>query len=133
MWRRAKTFLFLNRQLPITTSIFLQSLNRDWTLQYTTRIILFRDIRLSGKRDRGPHRRGGELLVYVKNIYKACVIEKWSSVSETNFQQLWLKVQSLSSLRVESQLFGLLPVLLYHLHFACNLATNKYFALILHA
>ena len=26
-------------------------------------------------------------------MYKACVIEKWSSVSESNFQQLWLKVQ----------------------------------------
>ena len=24
---------------------------------------------------------------------KACIIEKWSSVSESNFQQLWLKVQ----------------------------------------
>ena len=43
--------------------------------------------------DRGPHKRGGGVLVYVKDIYKACVIEKWSSVSESNFQQLWLKVQ----------------------------------------
>ena len=45
------------------------------------------------RHDRGPHKRGGGVLVYVKDIYKACVIEKWSSVSESNFQQLWLKVQ----------------------------------------
>ena len=43
--------------------------------------------------DLGPHKRGGGVLVYVKDIYKACVIEKWSSVSESNFQQLWLLVQ----------------------------------------
>ena len=44
------------------------------------------------RQDREPHSRGVELLVYVKNIYKACAIEKWSSESETNFQQPWLKV-----------------------------------------
>ena len=41
--------------------------------------ILFRHIRLSGEIE-GHNRRGGGLLVYIKNIYKACVIEKWSSV-----------------------------------------------------
>ena len=45
------------------------------------------------RQDRGPYKRGGGVLVYVKDIYKACVIEKWSSVSESNFQQLWLLVQ----------------------------------------
>ena len=45
------------------------------------------------RQDRGPHKRGGGVLVYVKDIYKACVIEKWSSVSESNFQQIWSKVQ----------------------------------------
>ena len=35
--------------------------------------------------------RDGGVLVYVKD--KACVIEKWSLVSESNYQQLWLKVQ----------------------------------------
>ena len=44
------------------------------------------------RQDRGPHKRGGGLLVYVKNIYKASLIEKWSSTSESNFQQLWLNV-----------------------------------------
>ena len=45
------------------------------------------------RQNHGPHKRGGGVLLYVNNIYKACVIEKWSSVSETTFQQLWLKVQ----------------------------------------
>ena len=45
------------------------------------------------RQDRGPHKRGGGVLVYVKDIYKVCVIEKWSSVSESNFQQIWSKVQ----------------------------------------
>ena len=39
----------------------------------------------SFRQDRGSHRRGGGVHVYVKNIFKACVIEKWFSVSETNF------------------------------------------------
>ena len=43
--------------------------------------------------DLGPHKRDGGVLVYDKDIYKAYVIEKWSPVSESNFQQLWLKVQ----------------------------------------
>ena len=46
------------------------------------------------RQDRRPYtyRRGGGVLVYVENIYKACVTEKWPSVSESNFQQLWLKL-----------------------------------------
>ena len=44
------------------------------------------------RRDRRPYRRGGGVLVCVENIYKACVTEKWPSISESNFQQLWLKV-----------------------------------------
>ena len=45
------------------------------------------------RQDRGLHKRGGGLLVYVKNIYKASVVGKWSTMSESNFQQLWLNVQ----------------------------------------
>ena len=44
------------------------------------------------RQDRGSHKKGGGLLVYVKNIYMAWAIEKWSSVTESNFQKLWLKV-----------------------------------------
>ena len=44
-----KFYIFLNRQLPLTASISLQSLSPGWTVQYVTRIFLFRDIRLSGK------------------------------------------------------------------------------------
>ena len=39
--RRGKICIFLNRQLPITTSISLQSLGLGWTLQCTTRIFFF--------------------------------------------------------------------------------------------
>ena len=57
-------------------------------------IVCDADILISGystfRQDKGPHKRDSRLLVYVKNIFKACVIEKWSSVPETNFQQLWL-------------------------------------------
>ena len=45
------------------------------------------------RQDQGLHKRGGGLLVYVKSIYKASVVEKWSSMSVSNFQQLWLNVQ----------------------------------------
>ena len=45
------------------------------------------------RQDRGLLKRGGGLLVSVKNIHKPSVIEKWSLLSESNFQQLWLKVQ----------------------------------------
>ena len=44
------------------------------------------------RQDRGSHEKGGGSLVYLKNIYMAWAIEKWSSVTESNFQQLWLKV-----------------------------------------
>ena len=51
------------------------------------------DIRITGYRmfrqDRGSHKKEGGLLVYVKTIYMAWAIEKWSSVTESNFQQLW--------------------------------------------
>ena len=82
---------FLNRQLPVTTSISLQSAS------WLDRTVCDADILIPGyttfRQDRGPHKRGGGVLVYVKDIYKGCVIEKWSSVSESNFQQLQLKVQ----------------------------------------
>ena len=38
-----------NRQLSAPSTIFLQFLNRGWTLQYVTQIYKFLDIRCSGK------------------------------------------------------------------------------------
>ena len=59
-------------------------------------IVRHADILIPGyttfRQDWRPHRRGGGVIVYVENIYKACLIKKWSSVSESNFQQLWLRV-----------------------------------------
>ena len=40
------------------------------------------------QQDRGEHKCGGGLLVYIKDIYKASTINHLSSVSETDFQQL---------------------------------------------
>lgn len=45
------------------------------------------------RQDRGERKSGGGVAVYVKDIYKASVIKDTSSVSESFFQQLWLKVQ----------------------------------------
>ncbi|KAK2570084.1 hypothetical protein P5673_004829, partial [Acropora cervicornis] len=46
------------------------------------------------RQDRGPHKPGGGLCVYIKENYKVSSMENVSSVSDNNFQQLWLKVQS---------------------------------------
>ena len=55
------------------------------------------DIQISGyilfRQDRGTHKNGGGVVVYVKGTYKASVIKELSTVSDCNFQQLWLKVQ----------------------------------------
>lgn len=55
------------------------------------------DINIPGflmfRQDRGPHKAGGGLVIYVKNTYRVAVMENTSSVSESNFQQLWLKIQ----------------------------------------
>ena len=46
------------------------------------------------RQKRGPHKPGGGLCVYIKKNYKVSSLENVSSVSDNNFQQLWLKVQS---------------------------------------
>ena len=46
------------------------------------------------RQGRGPHKPGGGLCVYIKKNYKVSSMENVSSVSDNNFQQLWLKVQS---------------------------------------
>ena len=46
------------------------------------------------RQDRGPHKLGGGLCVYIKKNYKVSSMENVSSVSDNHFQQLWLKVQS---------------------------------------
>jgi len=44
------------------------------------------------RKDRGERKPGGGV-VYVKNTYKATLLKDLSSVSESFFQQLWIKVQ----------------------------------------
>ena len=39
------------------------------------------------------HKTGGEIVVHVKDVYKASIVTESSSNSDSNFQQLWLKVQ----------------------------------------
>ena len=49
LWRPVRISTFSKTRSSITSTIFLQFLSRGWTLQYVTRIFLFRDIRRSGK------------------------------------------------------------------------------------
>ena len=55
------------------------------------------DISLPGyllfRQDRGVHKSGGGIVVYIKDTFKVSTMEHMSAVSETNFQQLWLKIQ----------------------------------------
>ena len=55
------------------------------------------DIQISGyilfRQDRGTHKKGGGVVVYFKDTFKASVITELSAVFDCNFQQLWLKVQ----------------------------------------
>ena len=85
-WRPVKIFTFL-------TNYDIFTISETWLDPSTCDS----DIHIPGytlfRQDRGLHKRGGGLLVYTKSIYKASVLEEWSSVSERNFQQLWLKVQ----------------------------------------
>ena len=84
---------YLLKQTVTTKHFHIFTVSESWQ----DRTVCDTDILIPGyttfRQDRGPHKRGGGVLVYVKDMYKACVIEKWSSVSESNFQQLWLKVQ----------------------------------------
>ena len=93
LWRRAKINFCLLKQTLTTKNFDMFTVSESWL----DRTVCDADIRIPGytnfRQDRGPHKRGGGVLVYVKDIYKACVIEKWSSVSESNFQQIWSKVQ----------------------------------------
>ena len=84
---------YLLKQTVTSNNFDIFTVSESWL----DRTVCDADILIPGyttfRLDRGPHKRGGGVLVYVKDIYKACVIEKWSSVSESNFQQLQLKVQ----------------------------------------
>ena len=91
LWRHTNIFTFLNRQLPIIALTSLQSLSHGWTIQYVTRIFLFWDIQLSGKIE-GHSREVEEYSFMLKTSARPLPLKKWSSVSETNFQQLWVKV-----------------------------------------
>ena len=84
---------YLLKQTVTSNNFDIFTVSESWP----DRTVCDADILIPGyttfRQDRGPHKRDGGVLVYVKDIYKACVIEKWSSVSESNFQQLQLKVQ----------------------------------------
>ena len=84
---------YLLKQTVTTNNFDIFTVSESWL----DRTVCNADILIPGyttfRQDQGPHKRGGGVLGYVKDIYKTCVIEKWSSVSESNFQQLWLEVQ----------------------------------------
>ena len=45
------------------------------------------------RQDRGEHKSGGGLAVYIRDTFKATLLEHASGISDENFQQLWIKVQ----------------------------------------
>ena len=45
------------------------------------------------RQDRGEHKSGGGLAVYIRDTFKATILEHASGISDENFQQLWIKVQ----------------------------------------
>ena len=55
------------------------------------------DIHIPGyvlfRQDHRMHKTGGGIVVYVKDVYKDTTVTESSSVSDYNFQQLWLKVK----------------------------------------
>lgn len=55
------------------------------------------DIQIPGyvffRQDRGPHKSGGGMVVYMRNCFKASILDNLSTTTDANSQQLWLKVQ----------------------------------------
>ncbi|XP_022781959.1 uncharacterized protein LOC111322975 [Stylophora pistillata] len=45
------------------------------------------------RQDRGEHKSGGGLSVYVKDTFNATILKDPTGISDENFQQLWIKVQ----------------------------------------
>ena len=84
---------YLLKQTVTTKNFDIFTVSESWLDLTECDVDIFIPGYTTFRQDRGPHKRGGGVLIYVKDIYKACVIEKWSSVSESNFQQLWWKVQ----------------------------------------
>lgn len=44
------------------------------------------------RQDRGPHKSGGGIIVYIRNSFQASSIDNLSTTTDANSQQLWLKV-----------------------------------------
>lgn len=45
------------------------------------------------RQDRGEYKFGGGLDVYIRDTFKATLLEDASGISDKNFQQLWIKFQ----------------------------------------
>ena len=45
------------------------------------------------RQDREEHKSGGGLTLYIRETFKATLLEHASGISDENFQQLWIKVQ----------------------------------------
>ena len=45
------------------------------------------------RQDRGEHKSGGGLAVYIRDTFKATLLKDATGISDENFQQLWIKVQ----------------------------------------
>ena len=45
------------------------------------------------RQDRGPHKSGGGIVIYIRKTFKASILSSLSTTTDTNSQQFWLKIQ----------------------------------------
>ena len=93
MASRDKFYLVKQTIVHDNYDIFVISETCSWLDPSTTN----NDIQIPGyvifRQDRGPHKSGGGIVVYIRNSFKASIIDNLSTTTDTNSQQLWLKVQ----------------------------------------
>ena len=85
--------LFLVKQTIIQDNYDIVVVSESWLDPSTTN----NDIQIPGhiifRQDRDPHKSGGGIVVYIRNSFKASIIDNLPATTDANSQQLWLKVQ----------------------------------------
>ena len=84
---------FLVKQTIVHDNYDIFVVSESWMDPLTTN----NDIQIPGhiifRQDKGPHTSGGGIAVYIRNLFKASIIDNLSATMDANSQQLWLKVQ----------------------------------------
>ena len=85
--------LYLVKQTIVYDNYDIFVVSESWMDPPTTN----NDIQIPGhiifRQDKGPHKSGGGIVVYIRNLLKASIIDNLSATMDANSQQLWLKVQ----------------------------------------